>query len=75
MKQQSKFSKSEQQHAAEQHTQKPAPREFASVEEMLRYDAAQTPAPPAIAQRLQKSTAESPQPRHGWWKRFFGGIK
>ena len=73
MKHQSKFSPQEQQHASEQQTQQPAGREFASVEEMLRYDAAQTPVPPAIAQRLEKSIGEAPQPKPAWWERLFGG--
>ena len=73
MKQQSKLSQEQQQHAAEQQTQQPAAREFASAEELLRYDAEHTPVPPAIAQRLQKSTSELPQPKRAWWKRLFGG--
>jgi hypothetical protein len=73
MKQQSKLSQEQQQQrAAEQQTQQPAAREFASAEELLRYDAAHTPVPPAIAQRLQKSTSELPPPKPAWWKRWFG---
>ena len=74
MKQQSKLSQEQQQHAAELQTQQPAAREFANAEEMLRYDAAHTPVPPAIAQRLQKSTSELPPPKLAWWKRLFGGT-
>ena len=75
MKQQSKLSQEQQQqHAAEQKTQQPAAREFANAEELLRYDAAHTPVPPAIAQRLQKSTGDLPGPKTSWWKRLFGGT-
>ena len=70
MKQQSKLSQEQQQHAAEQQTQQPAAREFANAEELLRYDAEHTPVPPAIAQRLQKSTSELPPLKLAWWKRL-----
>ena len=74
MKQQSKLSEEQQQHAAEHQAQQPAAREFANAEEMLRYDAAHTPVPPVIAERLQKSTGELPRPKAAWWKRLFGGT-
>jgi hypothetical protein len=75
MKHQTKLSQEQQQqHAAEHQTQQQAVREFASAEELLRYDAAHTPVPPAIAQRLQKSTGELPQPKLVWWKHLFGGT-
>ena len=75
MKHQSKLSQEQQQqHAAEQQTQQPAAREFATAEELLRYDAEHTPVPPVIAQRLQKSTGELPPPKLAWWKRLFGGT-
>jgi hypothetical protein len=75
MKQQTKLSEQQQQqHAAEQQTQQSAAREFASAEEMLRYDAAHTTVPPAIAQRLQKSTGGATEPKTSWWKRLFGGT-
>jgi len=74
MKQQTKLSE-EQQHAVEQQTQKQPAREFANAEEMLRYDAEHTTVPPAIAQRLQKSTADLPPPKAAWWKRLFGGTQ
>jgi len=72
MKQQTKLSEEQQQqhHATGQQTQQPAAREFANAEEMLRHDAAHTIVPPVIAQRLQKSTAELPQPKAAWWKRL-----
>ena len=74
MKQQSKLSaEQQQQHAAEQQTQSQSAREFASAEELLRYDAAHTTVPPDIARRLQKSAADLPAPKTTWWQRLFGG--
>ena len=75
MKHQNKFSQEQQQQAAAHQTQQPAAREFANVEELLRYDAAHTPVPPGIAQRLQKSTGGLPGPKASWWKRWFGGTQ
>jgi hypothetical protein len=78
MKHQTKLSEEQQQQSrqvgTEQQTQQQSPREFANAEEMLRYDAAQTTVPPAIAQRLQKSTGDLPGPKTSWWKRWFGGT-
>lgn len=49
-------------------------REFASVEEMLREDALNTPVPPAIAQRLEASINQLPvSPRRSWWRKILGG--
>jgi len=74
MKQQSKLkSDQQQQHTAEHGMeQQQAAREFATVEEMLRCDAAQTTVPAGIAQRLQKSSADCPKPARPWWQRLFG---
>jgi hypothetical protein len=46
--------------------------EFASAEEMLRHDAAQTPVPPAVAERLQRSVDQEPKPSRSLWQRLFG---
>ena len=46
-------------------------REFASVEEMIRCDAAQTQAPPQVGERLRQSLAREPQPTRSWWRRWF----
>src|SRR5437879_3274432 len=61
----------EPQHATEHQTQGQAAREFATVEEALRYDAVHTPVPPAIAKRLQESTGKlpPPPPPRSWWHR------
>jgi hypothetical protein len=64
----------QQQQAAEHQTNQQSGREFATAEELLRFDAAQTVVPPAIAQRLQKSSAELPKQKPSWWKRFLGGT-
>lgn len=45
-------------------------REFASTEELLRHDAAQTDVPPAIAERLTQSIAKLPQKPQSWWQRW-----
>jgi hypothetical protein len=60
----------EQQQQQEQRETAP---EFGSVEEMLRYDAAQTLPPPSVAQRLQESLARE-KPR-SWWQRWFSRDK
>jgi len=73
MKQQSKFSPEQQHDAAHQTGQQPA-HEFASAEELLRFDAAKTTVPPEIAERLKRTTsAAAPPPPSGWLKRIFGG--
>jgi hypothetical protein len=41
---------------------------------LLRHDAAQTPVPSRIAERLQESIRELPKPKPGWWKRWIGGA-
>jgi hypothetical protein len=74
MKHQKKFESQEQQQASEaQSQQKTSSREFASVEELLRYDARQTPVPPDIAQRLSRSLQDQPRPARSWWRRWLGG--
>lgn len=76
MKHRSKFeSKQQQEQQAVQH-QAPAEgaREFASAEEMLRYDAAHTLVPPEVARRLQQSIGPLPPPGRSWWRRLFGGT-
>lgn len=47
-------------------------REFGSVEELIRFDAAQTPAPGSIADRLRESISAEPRPKASWWRRFLG---
>ena len=72
MKHRSKFSQ-DQQHV-ETHQTQPAGHEFATAEELLRFDAGQTNVPPEIAERLKRNTAAAmPPPSSGWLKRIFGG--
>jgi hypothetical protein len=65
----------EEQQAAvgQQQSQTQAPREFATVEEMLRHDAKETHVPETIGQRLQETVRQIPAPpRQPWWRKFFG---
>lgn len=59
---------SETQQQAQEHIAK----EFASAEDLLRHDAAQTAVPPAVQERLRRSLAQEPKPpeKRGW-RRFF----
>ncbi|MGA2747948.1 MAG: hypothetical protein ABSG59_04150 [Verrucomicrobiota bacterium] len=61
----------QQEQSAETRSEKTTAKEFASVEELLRHDAAQTAVPPEIAQRLRQSLEESPPPRRSWWRKLF----
>ncbi len=45
--------------------------EFKSVEEMIRFDAQQTPVPGRVTERLQESIAREPKPARSWWQRLF----
>lgn len=49
--------------------------EFASPEELLRHDAAQTEVPERVAERLRDSVRREPKASRpkGWWQRLFGG--
>jgi len=62
----------EQQENAELTQSQRAAIEFASVEEMLRFDASQAAVPTAIAERLHASIALEPPPRPAWWRRLQG---
>ena len=73
MKHQEKFDSQEQQQVSEiQSQQKTSAREFASVEELLRFDAKQTKVPPEIAQRLDRSLQKEPRAPRSWWRRWLG---
>lgn len=75
MKRQSKLNSTEQQQSrelgTEQQTQQQSALEFATAEEMLRYDASQTTVPGSVAQRLARTTSELAPPSRPWWKRWF----
>jgi uncharacterized membrane protein YcjF (UPF0283 family) len=78
MKEQNKFSTGRhQEQAAESQTAESqaastGAREFQSVEELLRHDAAQTAVPPEIARRLSQSIAQPAPPRRSWWRKLLG---
>jgi hypothetical protein len=72
MKYEKKFLAQEQQ-ASETQLQsesQQAIHEFATPEEVLRFDAKRTSVPEAVAQRLNGSLQR--QPPRSWWKRWFG---
>lgn len=46
-------------------------REFATPEDLLRFDAKQNPVPDVIAQRLSQSVKNVPGMARPWWKRLF----
>ena len=72
MKYQKKFNPQQQQeHAVEQQSEQKAVREFATAEELLRYDAAHTTVPAGLAQRLQESSADLTAPAKSWWQKLF----
>jgi hypothetical protein len=48
-------------------------KEFASVEELLRYDSEQNPVPPEVAERLSQAVAAESKPTQPWYKKLFGG--
>jgi len=47
-------------------------KEFATVEELLRYDSEQNPVPPEVAERLGKSLENEPKQEKPWYKRILG---
>jgi hypothetical protein len=71
MKQENKLTPREQQEQAQTVMPQSQAQEFSSVEEAFRADAAQTPVPPAVTQRLNESIRKEPKPR-SWWQRFTG---
>ena len=56
----------EQQESVQLNKTGQAGREFASVDELLRYDATQTAVPTGIAVRLQDSISRDPKTRSFW---------
>jgi hypothetical protein len=51
--------------------QQQALQEFASVDELLRFDAQQTVPPVELAERVNESIAAEPKRDRSWWKRLF----
>jgi len=61
--------------AQEQTVQTSQAREFASAEEVLRFDAAQTPLPAELGARVEQSIQNGQVPAGApasWWRRWFG---
>jgi hypothetical protein len=71
MKHEKKFSQ-EQQQVSETQSEQTTAREFASVEDLLRFDVKQTRVPPAIAERLGRSLQNESYPPRSWWGRWLG---
>ncbi|MCT7397429.1 hypothetical protein N2Q23_24925, partial [Escherichia coli] len=61
----------EQLETAQQFAQQQGGREFASVEEMIREDIAQTNVPEGVAVRLKESISREGLGPRPWWKRIF----
>jgi hypothetical protein len=64
-----------QEHAQEQfqHAKNQAHvKEFATVDDLLRYDSEENPVPPEVADRLSRSLEAEPKKERPWYKRFFG---
>lgn len=55
--------------------QQARPLEFAQAEELIRYDASQTPPPAGLEDRVRASVDQTPIPRVPWWKRLWGGRR
>jgi hypothetical protein len=76
MKREFRFRKSEeekqQETARQEQSQQQGPREFNTVEEMLRHDSLLTPVPPSIGHKLNESIRAEPRPPRPWWRRLFG---
>ena len=53
-------------------TQQAQGKEFATVDDLLRYDSEMNPIPPEVAGRLAVSLETEPKPRPPWYKRLFG---
>jgi hypothetical protein len=71
MKHRTKLAQSQNQ-AEEQHSHAQSARQFSNSDELLRFDAAQTTVPAAVAQRLKKSAAQMrPAESRPWWKQLF----
>ena len=60
---------------AASHLQQVGETRFDSVEELIRFDVGQNPAPEAVAERLKQSIAREPAPPRSWWRRLLGKMK
>lgn len=46
--------------------------EFATVDDLLRYDSGQNPVPAGVADRLNRSLEAEQKPAPPWYKKLFG---
>jgi hypothetical protein len=46
-------------------------KEFANVDELLRFDSEQNPIPTVVVERLNKSLAAEPKAKRSWFDRLF----
>ena len=72
MKFEKKFLPQEQQRVSETQSQSQQTiHEFATPEEVLRYDVKQTRVPDGVGERLGRSLQNQPRVAQPWWKRLF----
>ena len=62
----------EHQQALTEQTQKQSVRQFETVDELLRHDAAQMVVPPGVAKRLEQSIGQTSPPAKSWWRWLLG---
>jgi hypothetical protein len=70
--------KSREQQSSTLHTQSPHKqqgKDFATVEDLLRYDAARQEPSKSLETRLATSIEREPPPRLSWWRRIFQSYK
>jgi hypothetical protein len=72
MKYEKKFRQEEQQQVSQTQSQSQQTiHEFATPEEILRFDLKQTETPARVAERLSQSVKNQPGLARPWWKRLF----
>ncbi len=72
MKYEKKFRQEEQHQVSESQLQSQQTiHDFATPEDMLRFDAKQTATPNSVAERLSRSLKNQPRLAQPWWKRLF----
>jgi hypothetical protein len=72
MKYEKKFRQEEQHEVSESQLQSQQTiHDFATPEDMLRFDAKQTMTPNNVAERLSRSLKNQPRLAQPWWKRLF----
>lgn len=69
------LNQTQRQNETEQVQQASAGTEFATPEEALRFDAAQTHPPQRLLERLRQSLNQEISFKPSWWKRWFGRGK